>query len=68
MCRFLVYRSRPEKAALMGNVVLWPEHSIIKQSYECKERAHSEVGALRGGARGGAASAHGALRSSSPRS
>ena len=38
MCRFLVYTSRASKSLLLADVVLHPDHSILRQSYECKER------------------------------
>jgi glutamine amidotransferase len=35
MCRLLAYIGHP---ALLADVVLWPDRSIIKQSYDARER------------------------------
>ena len=35
MCRLLAYMGPP---VLMADVVLWPDRSIIKQSYDARER------------------------------
>jgi glutamine amidotransferase len=40
MCRFLVFASK--NPALLGDVVLFPSHSIMKQSYACVERKVSD--------------------------
>ena len=37
MCRLLAYVGPP---VLMADVVLWPDRSIIKQSYDARERRH----------------------------
>ena len=37
MCRFAVYVS-PEKPILLADLLTRPTHSIVKQSYDCKER------------------------------
>lgn len=38
MCRFLVYLGLPHRPVLMADAVLHPENSIVRQSYECRER------------------------------
>ena len=37
MCRFAVYVS-PQKPILLADLLTRPTHSIVKQSYDCKER------------------------------
>ena len=44
MCRFLVYKSRTSKEAiLISNLIVKPSHSILRQSYDCREREHADV-------------------------
>lgn len=39
MCRFIVYKGRGVgQEILLGDLVVRPSHSIIKQSFGCKER------------------------------
>jgi len=52
MCRLLAYAGPP---VLVANIVLWPARSIIKQSYDAKERkedatmhGHLSLGSLNG--------------------
>lgn len=41
MCRFMAYMGHP---MLLAHLVLWPDRSIIKQSYNSKERLnHPEL-------------------------
>ena len=39
MCRFIVYKGRAARQdVLMADLVVTPAHSIIKQSFDCRER------------------------------
>jgi glutamine amidotransferase len=40
MCRFMVYKGSP---VLMADLITRPEHSIIKQSYDCRERKEASL-------------------------
>eukprot|EP00474_Spongospora_subterranea_P009154 CRZ09612.1 hypothetical protein [Spongospora subterranea] len=38
MCRLLVYKGLNHQPVLLSNLITRPEHSIIKQAYQCRER------------------------------
>ena len=40
MCRMMIYKSRLEQSILLSDLIVKPNHSIIRQSYNCQERFH----------------------------
>ena len=46
MCRFTMFKGK--RAILLANLIVRPQHSIIKQSYNCLERVTDFMANLNG--------------------